>query len=203
MSNRQEQPDDGDLEQLLHAADPASSLPTLPLWQLERLKETAVTPTTYATRTSHRRRNLFASLCAGGLAAAAIAGGVLLTAPAADTGGGVTALTVPSSTAPAGMCAEPSADALASSTLAFRGMVTSIADGTVTLAVTDSYAGTVDKTVTVPQGEPDAQVDGASPVFTNGHSYLVATTGKVVRSCGLTGPDSASLAKLYADAFHS
>lgn len=194
--------DDNQVVAWMRDADPVSDLPPLPKWQLEHLKETAMTTpaTTPAPVKSRRRFIAIAGISAA--AAAAIIGGVVIAGPNATTGGGaVTALSAPDAGGPAAMCAEVTPEALASSTLAFRGTVTSISDGLVTFRVDDVFTGDLEQTVTIPQGDPDSQVDGAAPVFQDGTTYLVSTTDDVIRTCGLTGEDTAALDTLYSQAF--
>lgn len=203
MTNRHDDEHDDGALAWLRDADPASGLSPLPEWQLERLKETAVSKpsSTVPARPSRSRRRTLAVAGVGALAAAAIVGGVLVAAPGGGGDGAVTALAAPPAGGPAAMCAEPTSEALASSTLAFRGTVTSISDGLVTFRVDDVYVGDVEQTVTVPQGDAEAVVDGAAPVFDDGTTYLVSTTDDVIRSCGLTGVDGPELAELYDQAF--
>ncbi|NII52161.1 hypothetical protein [Frigoribacterium endophyticum] len=192
--------DDNQVIAWMRDADPVSDLTPLPAWQLERLKETAMTTTTTTPAPARNRRRLFAVAGISAAAAAAIIGGVVLTGPG-STGGGVTALSAPAAGGPAAMCAEVTPEALASSTLAFRGTVTSTADGLVTFRVDDVFTGDVEQTVTVSQGDSDVPVDGAAPVFEDGGTYLVSTTENVIQSCGLTGEDSPELSSLYDQAF--
>jgi hypothetical protein len=199
-SNRHhDEHDDNQVIAWMRDADPVSDLTPLPAWQLERLKETAMTPTTTAAPARSRRR-LVAVVGISAAAAAAIIGGVVLAGPGSP-GGGVTALSAPAAGGPAAMCAEVTPEGLASSTLAFRGTVTSTADGLVTFRVDDVFTGDVEQTVTVPQGDSDMPVDGAAPVFEDGVTYLVSTTENTIQSCGLTGEDSPELSSLYDQAF--
>jgi len=199
--NHNDEHDDNQVIAWMRDADPVSDLTPLPAWQLERLKETAMTPTTSTTPAPARnRRRLFAVAGISAAAAAAIIGGVVLTGPG-STGGGVTALSAPAAGGPTAMCAEATPEALSSSTLAFRGTVTSTDDGLVTFRVDDVFTGDVEQTVTVPQGDSDVPVDGAAPVFKDGVTYLVSTTEDFIKSCGLTGEDSPELSSLYDQAF--
>lgn len=201
INHHKDECDDNQAVAWMRPADPASDVSPLPAWQLERLKENAMN-TTQTTAPTRSRRRLIAVAgvsAAAAAAAAAIIAGVVITGPSA--GGGVTALNAPSAGGPAAACVVPSAEGLASSTLAFRGTVTSIADSTVTFRVDDVFTGDADQTVTVPQGDPNAQIDGAAPVFEDGTTYLVSTTDDIIRSCGLTGADSSELNTLYEAAF--
>lgn len=197
-NRHQDEHDDNQVIAWMRNADPVSDLAPLPAWQLERLKETAMTTTTPAP--VRNRRRLVAVTGISVAAAAAIIGGVFLAGPSTPRDG-VTALTAPAAGGPAAMCAEVTPEALTSSTLAFRGTVTSTDDGLVTFRVDDVFTGDVEKTVTVPQGDSDVPVDGAAPVFEDGVTYLVSTTGDVIQSCGFTGEDSPELSSLYDQAF--
>ena len=199
---------------LMRSADPASSLAPLPARQLAHLTETTMStaPRTpartapgrsaagrSAAPTRRRSRRLLAGAAGGVLVAAAVVGVLVATGPGA--GGRVTTLTAPPAGGPGAMCAVPTAEVLATSTTAFRGTVVAVDGGTATLRVDDVFAGDPGDAVEVPQGDPDDQVDGAAPVFTEGGAWLVAASAGVVSSCGLTGPDSPELAALYDQAF--
>ncbi|MBD8729303.1 hypothetical protein [Frigoribacterium sp. CFBP 13707] len=195
---------------LMRSADPASSLAPLPARQLAHLTETTMstaprTPARTAPGRSaaaparRRSRRLLAGVAGGVLVAAAVVGVLVATGP--GSGGRVTTLTAPPAGGPGAMCAVPTAEVLATSTTAFRGTVVAVDGGTATLRVDDVFAGDPGDAVEVPQGDPDDQVDGAAPVFTEGGAWLVAASAGVVSSCGLTGPDSPELAALYDQAF--
>jgi hypothetical protein len=199
---------------LMRSADPASSLAPLPARQLAHLTETTMStaprtpartapgrsaPGRSAAPTRRRSRRLLAGAAGGVLVAAAVVGVLVATGPGA--GGRVTTLTAPPAGGPGAMCAVPTAEVLATSTTAFRGTVVAVDGGTATLRVDDVFAGDPGDAVEVPQGDPDDQVDGAAPVFTEGGAWLVAASAGVVSSCGLTGPDSPELAALYDQAF--
>ncbi|MFJ4295608.1 hypothetical protein [Curtobacterium sp. NPDC089689] len=202
-NNRHDTDEAGDNQVLawMREADPTSALSPLSAPQLERLKQTATTTTSsIAPPRARSRRRFFAIACIPIAATAAVIGGVSLVGPS-STSGGVTALSAPAAGGPAAICAKVTPEALATSTLAFRGTVTSTADGLVTFRVDDVFSGNAEKTVTVPQGDPKAQVDGAAPVFKDGTTYLVAATKNVIRSCGLSGEDTPELDALYDRAF--
>ncbi|RII94448.1 hypothetical protein DZF95_03940 [Clavibacter michiganensis] len=198
MTNQQSEPDDQDAMAWLRRADPASDLTPLPAWQLERLKETAMNAPT-CTLPAPARPRTFAFAGAGTLAAAAIVGGIVVAAPGSRAA--VTTLAVTPAGGPAAACAPVTAEALATSTLAFRATVTSVTDQVATLEVDDVFTGDVGDTVTIPQGDETQPIDGAAPVFEVGTSYLVSTMGDMVNTCGLTAIDSAALETLYEQAF--
>lgn len=104
----------------------------------------------------------------------------------------------------AGKCAVPSAETLAGFDTAFEGTVTSLDDGTATLAVDQWYAGgdgadTV--TVTAPS---DMLQDLLSAVdFQADRTYLVSADGDRVTLCGFSAEKSPELESLYTSAFAS
>lgn len=130
------------------------------------------------------------------LAAAALALPLVIGA----TGGDPTALRQPEDAGPAAMCAVLTPELLAQVDEAFRATVTGVEDGTVTLTVSDRFTGDVEDTVEIPQGD-DSVVDGASLVFVDGKTYLIAAVDGTVASCGASGVDSPALAEIYDAAF--
>jgi hypothetical protein len=99
-------------------------------------------------------------------------------------------------------CAEITPDMLAGSAeVAFEATATAIADdGTVTLTVTDRYAGEITDVVEVPQGD-DVLLDGMPLHYEQGTSYLIAASEGSILSCGQSGPATPELEQLYAAAF--
>jgi hypothetical protein len=197
-----------DVDRLLRAADPAAGLSPLAPWQIEQLKETAMsTPPAVkvasdanATVTPRRRRTL-ALAGAGVVAAAAIAGGTV-----AFGRGGTEPSTRLAAPAPAGasaMCFAPTAAALDAAVIAFRGTVTQVDAGIVTLRVDHRFRGDVHDTVTVPQSDPENAVDVevGAPNFRTGTTYLIAADAHTILTCGLTGADDPELRALYNQAF--
>jgi hypothetical protein len=115
--------------------------------------------------------------------------------------GGTLALTADGSVA--GKCAVPSAETLATFDTAFQGTVTSMADGTATLAVDEWYAGDEASTVTV-EAPSQALEDLLMAVdFQEGSTYLVSATDDRVTLCGFTAETTPELEALYAEAFAS
>lgn len=205
MTDRNE-PDD--VDRRLRAADPAAGLSPLAPWQIEQLKETAMS-TPHAVNDASiasppatpRRRRVLALAGAGVLAAAAIAGGVAAVGGPGETQS-PTRLAGPAPADPTAICAVPTAAILDSAAvIAFRGTVTQVDAGVVTIRVDDRFRGDVHDTVTVDQGDPDDVVDGAAPTFEKGTTYLVAADAGTVLSCGLTGVDEPSLRSVYDQAF--
>lgn len=101
----------------------------------------------------------------------------------------------------AGKCAVPSAETLATFDTAFAGTVTSVADGTATLAVDEWYAGGEAGTVTVESPSNDLQDLLMAVDFQEGRSYLVSADGERVTLCGFTAEDNPTLRALYDEAF--
>lgn len=183
-----------DLVRALHSADPAKDLPALAAWQIHAMKETAMT-TTANPEAQKKRRALTAIVGASAVAVALIAVGVVLSQPA-----GVTNLQA--GPAIAAKCIAPDAETLKdSATVAFRGTVTSIADGKVTLKADQVFTGDVHDTVVVAQGDPDGPSDGAAPLFDDGGTYYVAARNDTLLSCGYTGLDFPAQEDLYTAAF--
>lgn len=104
----------------------------------------------------------------------------------------------------AGKCALPSAETLAGFDTAFEGTVTSLDDGTATLAVDQWYAGgdgASSVTVTTPS---NALADLLMAVdFAADQTYLVSATGGRVTLCGFSGEKSPELEGLYQAAYAS
>lgn len=98
------------------------------------------------------------------------------------------------------MCLEITPDVVAGADLAFRAEVTGIEGGTVTLRVTERFAGEVSDLVQVAQGD-DTPIDGAPLVFAAGETYLISTDSDVIGSCGESGVASPELEAIYDAAF--
>lgn len=117
----------------------------------------------------------------------------------ADSSADTIALTADGLTA--GKCAMPNAETLAGFDTAFAGTVTSVADGTATLAVDEWYAGGEAGTVTVESPSNDLQDLLMAVDFQEGRSYLVSADGERVTLCGFTAGDNPTLRALYDEAF--
>jgi hypothetical protein len=101
----------------------------------------------------------------------------------------------------AGKCAVPSAETLGTFDTAFAGTVTSLEDGTATLAVDEWYAGGDADTVTVTSPEKDLAALLMAVEFEKGKSYLVSATDGRVTLCGFTGETTPELQAIYDEAF--
>ncbi|MFJ5774259.1 hypothetical protein [Streptomyces sp. NPDC093094] len=183
----------------LRAADPAL-VHEAPAPDVDRLLEATMTtshvPAGPRVRQPIRRPRLLAAaaaavLAAAGLAAWQAASGSPGSAPSAaplvltvsDTGGGT-------------KCAAPTVGLLRTSTTAFEGTVTSVADGQVTLRVEHWYRGEDVTTVTLRQAR-----ETESGTFTAGDSYLVAARDGRVEMCGGTTWAEPQMRDLYREAF--
>jgi hypothetical protein len=100
-----------------------------------------------------------------------------------------------------GRCMLPNARVLRQQTLAFAGVVRSIADGEATLEPSRFYAGEATDVVVVQAPDRDLQALLAAVAFREGQRYLVAATDGRVTLCGFSGPYTAQLADLYAAAY--
>jgi hypothetical protein len=199
--------DDSELLTRLRAADPASSLPPADPERVAHLVEVAMSDTSTRTPESresgtHNRSPLTWVVAAAAvvLIAAAVAFGLANrghdTAPTA--GGSVTELSYQQQ---GGRCMVPNAAVLRQQTVAFRGTLTSMADGTARFDVTKWYAGgptDVAEVATMP-----AALGGLvrAAHLRVGDEYLVSATDGIVTSCGFTGPARGQLQDLYDEAF--
>lgn len=209
---------DDELRARLRAADPAASLPPATPDEVARLLEDAMS-TDLNTRpgagpeesreSGIRQRGPLTWLVAAAAAVviagaglfAVLQGGEDSKTPTA-TPPSVTELSAPDAAAYAGRCAMPSAQLLGQASVAFAGTVSSIADGTAELQVTDWYSpGPSTDTVEVAAPSAAFQQLVQAVDFQVGDRYLVAATDGQVMVCGLSAPYSAGLAKLYEQAF--
>jgi hypothetical protein len=191
------QPDD--TRRLIGRVDPAASLAPVSDVRLTRLTEDAMSTETTPRPVVRTRPGLrtWAIAGAGTLAAAAAAAVVLpsLLAPPS-----VTTLQLSDADPLTTMCIQITPDVVAAADIAFRGEVTSIHDGIVSIHVTERFAGDVGDIVQVAQGEA-IPIDGAPLVFVDGETYLVATQGTTIGNCGESGIVSPELEAIYDAAF--
>lgn len=183
---------------LIRRGDPAASLAAVSADRLARLTEDAMT-TTPSTRPATRPRpGLRTWLIAGaGTLAAGAAAAVILPTLLTPS---VTVLQLSDADPLTTMCLEITPEVVAASDLAFRAEVTGIANGVVSLRVTERFAGDVGDIVQVQQGD-DMPIDGAPLVFVDGATYLVSTDGTTIGSCGESGIVSPELEAIYDAAF--
>lgn len=192
---------DEELERMMRTADPAASLTPLTEFRFDRLKEIAMSETTTAPAAKSRKPLVWGIV--GGLAAIGAAAVVVTAIGLGQPAGPTVALNPAGGADPMATslkCAETTPELVATGTLAFAGTVASIEDGTVTLDVTEQFAGDAVGTVTTPQGSPEIS-DGASPVYTVGEKWLVTSDGETIFSCGLSGTETPELRSIYDAAF--
>ena len=210
--------DDDTLRALLHAADPATSLPPADPSRVARLLEETMSSSTdgdvltESRETGTRGRGPLTWLVAA--AAVLLIGGAGLfglvnhdfgtTAP--PSAGGAPKLThsqlrAPGPQAYAARCMVPNARILSTQTVAFEGMVEDVSDEAVTLRTTHWYHGSPTGLVTVTAPPADLAALVGATEFEVGGRYLVSATDGLVSVCGLSGPWSADLAALYGEAF--
>ncbi|MFB2598199.1 hypothetical protein ACEXQE_10435 [Herbiconiux sp. P17] len=208
-----ETPQDAALERLLSRADPARSLPPLAPARITHLKETTMSradeqtpdaPTLAREGDRRPRRRVGWVIASVGAAAVLAIVGVTLALQSGAGSPQVTELAAgPGNGAEIAMkCAEITPDLLAGyADVAFEATATNIADdGTVTLTVTDRYAGEITDVVEVPQGD-DVLLNGMPLHYEQGSSYLIAASEGSILSCGQSGPATPELEQLYAAAF--
>jgi hypothetical protein len=193
--------DDDSQRTRIARADPAASLPGLRDHQLTNLAEEAMTRTDIPPRpTRSPRRALLIGALASSAAAVLIAVAVFALPLVNRAGDPPTVY----AQVPGGVsmkCMEPTGDAVREfADTGFRAEVTGIADGTVTLAVTEVLLGDPGTTIEVAQGDGMIS-DGGPLVFEDGTTYLLAVSDGTILSCGLSGPATPDLEAIYAQAF--
>jgi uncharacterized protein GlcG (DUF336 family) len=99
-----------------------------------------------------------------------------------------------------GSCLPVTPEGLSSQEKAFAANAIAIDGDTVTLHVTERFAGDVADRVEVTQLDA-IDSDFSSVSFAVGGSYLVAAGDGMVRGCGLSGADSPDLRAVYDAAF--
>jgi hypothetical protein len=198
---------DTELLARLRAADPASSLPPADPERVAQLLEEAMSDT--ATRPPESRENGThgrspLTWLVAAAAVALIAGAVGLglsqrdhdTSPSAQP-----TVTRLQAARLSGLCVLPNAHVLRLQSVAFRGTVQSVTDRGATFRAVHWYVGGPTDLVTVrlvPGGIPETLQASELAV---GHEYLVAASDGFVRGCGLTGPATPQLQRLYDAAF--
>jgi hypothetical protein len=198
---------DTELLARLHAADPASSFPPADPERVAQLLEEAMSDT--ATRPPESRENgtrgrspLTWLVAAAAIALIGGAAGVGLTHRDRDSSPTARAsVTQLRAAKVSGLCVLPSSQVLRLQSVAFRGTLVSVNDHAATFRAARWYAGGPTDLVTVrlvPGGIPETLQASA---LTVGHVYLVAAGDGFVRGCGLTGPATPRLQRLYDGAF--
>lgn len=134
----------------------------------------------------------FGAACSGGDDSEA----TLPSTAGSDTGTVTELVTAPASDA---RCLPPRAADAARQSIAFEGVVTEIAAGTVTLRPLHFYTGTETSRVRIAQ--PDPGMSEGPARFEVGGDYIVGANDGQVSICGLTGVADDDLRALYAGAF--
>lgn len=193
--------DDQRLREQLRRVDPVRDLaPFPPTWLDHRMEQTMTDSTDTASATMAqpaRRRPVWIAAAAAALVAGAaivvpltLGGAPTTEVLAHPSGGGISA----------GSCLPVTPEGLLSQEKAFAAQVIAVDGDTVTLEVTERFAGEVADRVEVTQ--PDAiDSDFSSVAFELGESYLVAAGDGTIRGCGLSGTDSSELRAIYDAAF--
>lgn len=192
----------------LRAADPAASLPPVDDDRVVRLLEDAMSHDTMTetreTGTRHRSPLTWLVAAAAVLLIAGVGAVALLdrdaTSPNPPTAAEptVTELALPADTP--GRCMVPNAQLLSQAAVAVEAEVVSVAGDTVTLDVSQWYAGEETDRLVVTAAERPALVGAVE--FEEGGRYLVAgNRDGDVMVCGFSDRWSEDLAALYAEAF--
>jgi hypothetical protein len=198
---------DQELLARLRAVDPASSLPPADPDRVAQLLEAAMSDTatrSHETReTGTRDRSALTWLVAAAAVLLIAGAGIFGLAqrdhdPAPVAQGSVTQLAY----APSGArCIVPKVGVLHQQSVAFRGTLDSVVNGTATFDVNHWYAGgPTDLAKVTTSRSRLAELVRAADLKVGG-DYLVAATGGNVTGCGFTGPVTGSLQNLYERAF--
>jgi len=194
--------DDRMLREQLHVADPARNLaPLSPTWLDHRMEQIMSDSTpTATTRPAEPRSTRRAWIPLAGAAALALAAAIAV--PLALGGTPTTEqLALPGDGGiSSGSCLQVSAEVLRDQEEAFAARVVAVAGDTVTLEVTERFAGEVADRVEV-QLVDAIDSDFSIVPFELGETYLVAAGDGTIRGCGLSGPDSPELRAIYDAAF--
>jgi hypothetical protein len=210
-------PNNDTLRHRLVALDPQATAPVDPITSLraQELLEYAMSTDTSSTHTlsaesansSTRRRMALVSAAA----AVAVAG----TTFALSRGGAVAdhpsppkkttlSLGLPAPAGPSlGSCIMLTPETLRLSPIAFAGTVTAVDSSTVSVNVTHWYAGGTAQVVTLSASDNTAVSQEGQIAFNVGGNYLVAADRGTVSTCGLSGPSTPELKKIYDEAYPS
>lgn len=208
---REDDDDFVDVRDRLAAADPAADL--APLGEdrartlLADVMSTEVTEETRETGTRGRSRLTWLVAAAAVVVIAAVGAylvrgmGTTASAPEATAPPEPTVTRVSLPDRPGtGRCMLPNADTLATASVAVDGTVTGVKDGVATVRPTHWYAGPATDVVEVVLPAQSSRFEGSVDIPAGGR-VLVAAGAELVYGCGMSGPYSADLARLYADAF--
>ncbi|MDP2773611.1 MAG: hypothetical protein Q8O61_08645 [Nocardioides sp.] len=216
---------DDELQQRLQARDPAASLrPADPAWVARLLEDTmssdldntteGPTESPIETRENGTRNRspltwlvAAAAVLIAGIGVFGLLGNDSDSTPEPSAGDTPSVATVPTVTelgAPApsnARCMVPSAEFLARAQVAFSGTVQQVADDVVVLVPDRFYTGEPTDLVEVRSDPAMLQALIGAVDFQVDQRYLVSANDGQVTVCGFSGPYSADLAGLYAEAF--
>jgi hypothetical protein len=198
---------DVELQTRLRAADPASSLPPADHDRLAQLLETAMSDTTTraheSRETGTRDRSPLTWLVAAAAVVLIAAAGIFGMAQR-DHGSSPVAqgtVTQLGFTPLPGRCQVPNVGVLEQQTVAFRGTLVSVVDGTATFDVTHWYRGGPTDTARITATRRNLATLVQAADLTVRGEYLVAADGGTVLACAFTGPAGGHLQQLYDHAF--
>lgn len=192
--------DDRTLRERVRAADPARTVAPLAETWLDRRMEQIMTktesPDAAPARSTRRAWVPIVGIAAALTIGAAIAvplmlGGAPTTEQLAQPGGDGFS---------SGSCLMVTPEGLRAQEQAFAAHVITVDGDTVTLEVTERFAGEVADRVEVQQVEAISSDFSGVPLEL-GQSYLVAAGDATIRGCGLSGTDSPELRAIYNEAF--
>jgi hypothetical protein len=198
---------DAELQTRLRAADPASSLPPADPERLAQLLEAAMSDTTTraheSRETGTRDRSPLTWLVAAAAVVLIAAAGIFGMAQR-DHGSSPVAqgtVTQLGFTPLRGRCQVPNVGVLKQQTVAFRGTLVSVVDGTATFDVTHWYRGGPTDTARITATRRNLATLVQAADLTVRGEYLVAAGGGTVLACAFTGPAGRHLQQLYDHAF--
>lgn len=198
--------DDSDLRAQLRAADPARRLPTLGPEGLNREMEQLMSDTTRTAPTGADTHNARTRIprwmpVAGIAAALAIAAAIVAPLALGGSEPTVEALAPPTGgDIASGSCLTLEPATIAAQEQAFAATVIAVDGDTVTLDVTETFAGEVSDRVTVTQVDATSS-DFSGVPFVECSDYLVGAIDGAMTGCGVTGEDTPELRAFYDAAF--
>jgi hypothetical protein len=199
--------DDDALLSRLRAADPAASLTPADHDRVAQLLEAAMSDTqlhpTESRETGTHDRSPLTWLVAAAAAVLIAAAGVFAVAThdAKHTPSAQPTVTQLSAARTSGRCVPLNVGVLEAQTVAFRGTVTTLTDGTVTFTVSHWFRGGPTDLARVIAPQPVLQPLVEAARFKVGGDYLVSAHDGQVSACGFSGPATGSLASLYSQAY--
>lgn len=198
--------DDRELRAQLRSADPARRLPALGPEGLNREMEQLMSDTTRTAPANERTDNARPRIphwmpLAGVAAALAIAAAIVAPLALGGTEPSVEALAPPTGgDIASGSCLALEPATIAAQEQAFAATVIAVEGDTVTLDVTETFAGEVSDRITVTQVDATSS-DFSGVPFVEGSDYLVGAINGAMTGCGVTGEDTPELRAFYDAAF--